>query len=217
MASVWENKLTSGGISIIDVLKWSRAYYKSKGGDDKSRRAKLDVVNCKLIKRNNFDYNSSTKKWEQKEGSDILFVFIVKSNPVSYPDTSGIKNHLYPVYFLIHDFNAGLKSTFKWRTGSLYKPIFAKAGLSKEQRQKITNKTIKVGIQMQFITELMYVLYQRGLLWGRNWCSRPAKIKNPHSKIFFDKHAYSLVVNYLVKLFRNDKFKALINKTYKLK
>ena len=209
-------RLTDSGITLLDILKWSRAYYKSKDGDDKAKRAKLDCINAKIVQRNNFNYNPSTKKWEQ-QGIYILFVFMIKSSPKSYHDTSGIKNHIYPIYLQIHNFDKKLKSTFKLRDGGLKKPIFTKEGMSKEQRQKITAKNILNGTQLQFFFESQYLYYINNLLFGRCYANRKPSVKNPKNKLFLSKHSYAIITKFLIPLFQNDKFKALINKTYKLK
>ena len=70
---------------------------------------------------------------------------------------------------------------------------------------------------MEFVVDLMYLLYQKGLLFGRNYCTRPAKIRNPKNKIFFDKHIYSIIIHFYRHLVNNERFRVLVNKTYKLK
>jgi len=211
-----EQRLTDQGITLADILKWSRAYYKSKGGDNKAYRCKLDIHSARLTQRKNYEYNAETKQWEQT-GRDALFVFLVKSKPISYQKIDEVDTHWYPCYFLIHDINKKMRSTVRWRTGSLKKPIFAQKGSSKDQRVKIANKNVKNQVQMQFFFESEYLLQQKKLLWGRSWANRPPKIANPKNRIFFDKHAYGCVTQILMKLFNNERFIALINKTYPIK
>ena len=191
------NRLTkSKGLTIADVIKLSWKYYKSPQGDNKDRRMKIDVKSARLTLRQNYEYNQSTKQWEQN-GRDVKIEFIVQSDPKSYKKTDNIKIHRYPCTFLIHSIDMGINSTFKWRTSSLKSPIFKKPGMTAQQ---IAEKNIRSGIQMQFITELMFVLKKYNLLYGRNWANRPPVKTNPKMKIFFDKHAWFIVKKYLIRM-----------------
>jgi hypothetical protein len=184
------NRLTkSTGFTIADIIKSSWKYYKSKDGDNKDRRAKLDVKSVKIVARKNWEYNRSTGGWEQT-GRDVKIEFLVRSVPISYKKTDSIATHIYPVTFLIHSIELGVNSTFKWRTGGLKKPVFKNPSLSAEQ---IANKNIKAGCQMQFIYESMFLLKKHNLLYGRNYTSRPPRVTNPLNKIFFDKHAWACI------------------------
>ena len=182
------NRLTNKGYTFRDVYKFSLDYYLEK--DDKAVRAKIDVSRAKLTGRNNVTYNPKTHSWEQ-DGRDIRLRFIVITNPVSYsrPSWDEGKRHRFPVTFLIHSLERGLDSSFRWRTGSLKKPKFAKSGMSKEKKQQLQEKNIKNGIQHQFFFELEYVLKMNKLLYGICHANKPPVIKNPKNKIFFDKHA----------------------------
>jgi len=197
-------------LSIKNVVALSHRYYKIKpkrgkngkklGGDNKRRRAKLDVLNARIINRNNYDYNRSTKKWEQT-GQKIRIEFLIRTKPISYRKTDTINTHRFPVTFIIDDLDKGINSTFRWRTGSLKKPIIATAG---QDSKKIANLNIKRGIQLQFFFELEFVLKQAGLLYGRCWAKRPPKITNPKRRIFFDKHSWMLATSFLVRMLNTN-------------
>ena len=140
------NRLTTKGLTIADVIKLSWRYYKSKDGDDKNKRAKLDIKSARVTRRNNYKYNPSTKSWEQV-GRNIKLEFIVMSDPKSYKKTDTIKIHKYPVIFLIENIDKGIFSTFKWRTGSFKKPIIKNPSMTSQQ---IGERNIRNGIQMNF-------------------------------------------------------------------
>ena len=205
------NKLTNSGLTIVDVVRLSREYYKSDNGDDKAKRSKIDVKSAKLKKRNNLEYNHSTKTWEQT-GRDVLFTFMVRSVPTSYKRTDSISQHYYPVYILLHKYEKGLESTFRWRTGSLKKPLFAKKGDSKSKRTQIANKNILNMVQLNFFFFLEYLLRANNLLYGRCYATRPPIKTNPKNKIFLDKTAWHVVNKLLSPLFANSDFKVNLNK-----
>ena len=202
-------KLRKGDISINEVLELSKFVY-TKEIDNKARRAKADVKSAKIQQRRNLVYDRSTKQWVQK-GREVKFGFRIKTVPISYNDRSGVSPHEYPVVFLIKDFDQGMDSAFRWRTGSLKKPKFPKRKISegkdkkekdkiREENKKIQQDNIKNGIQMQFFFDSSYVLYKYGLLWGVNYANRPPKVRNPELIPFFDKHAYWIVTQVLSKL-----------------
>lgn len=207
-------RLTEEGITIADVIKWSYQYYKSAAGDNKDQRMKIDVKHARFVAKNNYDYNHSTQQWEQV-GRDIMFEFLVMSQPTSYKRIDTLNKHYYPVTLLIHNFDKGLRSTFRWRTGSLKKPVFSKKGDNANQRKKIAHKNIKNQIQLNFFFYLEFILQQRGLLYGRSWANRPPRKTNPRGIIFFDKTALYIIKKILIPLFRNKDFKLLIGKIYK--
>lgn len=191
------NRLTkSSGFTIADVIKLSWKYYRSKDGDNKAKRAKIDVKSAKVVARKNYEFNNSTKEWEQT-GRDVKIEFICRSDPKSYKKIDNIKVHKYPVTFIIHSIESGIYSTFKWRTGGLKKPIFSKPGMTS---QKIAEKNIRNGTQLQFFYELEFVLKKYNLLYGRCWATRPPIKTNPHNRIFFDKHTFYIVSKYLVRM-----------------
>ncbi len=180
------NRLTNSGITLGEVIKSSFRFYRSPYGDDKIMRAKVDILNAKITVRNNLEWDQHTKKWNQT-GRDVKFTFMVKSDPISYKRTDSIKNHIYPVTFIIHDWSKGLNSTFKYRSGSLKKPIFKKPGMTSEQ---VANKNILAGIDLWFFFHLEWVLWEKGLLWGRNWATYAPKVTNPKKFIYLDKHGW---------------------------
>lgn len=203
------NRLTNTGFSFIDVMKSSKKYYSKV--DDKKYRAKVDIASAKLIKRNNYEYSPSDKTWSQT-GRDAYFLFMVRSQPVSYKRIDTINNHWYPVHILMHNVELGLNSPFRWRTGSLKKPIFAKKGMSKRQRVQVANKNIKNMTQLDFFFKLEFLLKQNNLLYGVCRANRPANKANPDQIIYFDKTMLYVVEKILSPLFQNEKFKLKLNK-----
>lgn len=193
-------RLVTSGYTIKDIINISHKYYKSKIGDDKKSRAKTDVINAKIVSRNNYDYNPSTKVWEQT-GRDVKIEFLIKTNPVSYKKIDNIKIHKYPITILVHDIDKGINSTFKWRTGSLKKPVFSKPGMDSK---KIAERNIKNGVQLQFFYHLEWVLKKYNLLYGRCWATRPPVKTNPKHIPYFDKHMYFIVQNFLVRMLQED-------------
>jgi hypothetical protein len=195
------NRLTkSSGLTINDVIKLSWKYYKSSSGDNKDKRMKIDVKSARLTLRQNYEYNQSTKQWEQN-GRDVKIEFIVQSDPKSYKKTDNIKIHRYPCTFLIHDIDSGINSTFKWRTSSLKSPIFKKPGMTAQQ---IAEKNIRNGIQMNFFFYLEFILKTKNLLYGRCWANRPPVVMNPRGYIFFDKTSWFIVKKYLIRMLQTN-------------
>lgn len=207
--------LKKGEITIAEVLRVSLAYYKSAGGDNKGRRAKLDVKSAKLIVRKNFSYDPKTRTWGQTPTQEVRLVFMVRSKPISYNiGKDAPKVRYYPVTFIIRDISKGINSPFTWRTGSLKKPRFAKPNSSKEQRKAIETYNLKNNIQMQFFFDTMFVSHQYKLLFGPNWAGWAPKIRNPNFEIFFDKHSHYIVTNILIGLLA-DPGKLKLNKVFK--
>jgi len=195
------NRLTkSSGFTIKDIIRMSHQYYKSKAGDDKAKRSNIDVLNAKITLRNNYNYNQSAKKWEQS-GRDVRIDFICRTDPKSYKKTDNIKIHKYPITIIIHSIELGINSTFKWRTGSLKKPIFSKPGMSSQQ---VAEKNIRNGIQMGFFFEQEFVLRQHNLLFGRCYANRPPIKTNPKGKIFADKHFWFILQHFLVRMLQTN-------------
>ena len=191
------NRLTkSSGYTIADVVKMSWKYYRSSKGDDKNKRMKVDVQSARVVSRKNYEYDPSTKTWIQT-GRDVRLDFIVASDPKSYKKTDSIKIHRYPVTFILHSLDLGMNSTFRWRTGSLKKPIFKNPMMSSQQ---IAEKNIRNGIQLNFFFYLEFVLKTKNLLFGKCYATRPPIQVNPQNKIFFDKTSFFIVKNILPKL-----------------
>jgi len=194
------NRLTTKGLTIADVIKLSWRYYKSKDGDDKNRRSKLDIKSARVTRRNNYEYNPSTKSWEQT-GRNVKLEFIVMSDPKSYKKTDNIKVHKYPVTFLIDSIDKGIFSTFKFRTGSLKKPIIKNPAMTSQQ---IGERNIRNGIQMNFFFFLEFILKKHNLLFGRCYANYPPNKTNPKGMIFFDKTSWWIIKNILIKLLGTD-------------
>jgi len=193
-----KNRLTKKDITLKEMLIISYDYYHKH--DDKEWRAKLDIKSARLSRRQNFSYNQSKKRWEQV-GRDVKFTFIVKSDPISYKKNDKLKYHYYPIIIIIHDVSKGINSPFKWRTGSLKKPIFSK----KNKKQNIQEQNIKNGIQMQFVYELEWILKQYNLLYGINWTTYPPRKTNPDYFPFFDKHMFYISSKILLPLLTTTK------------
>ena len=189
-------RLRKGNISILEVLILSRAEYKGKV-DNKMIREKLDVVGGKIVARRGLTYNKATKKWEQTS-REVRLDFIVSSRPISYEKTDTVATHRYPVIFLIKDWDKGMKSSFRWRTGGLKKwkngkknkrnisegktekekdEIRIEKAKNARENLKITNMNIKNGLQGHFIFSLMWVLKQYDLLFGPLTCKNVAPKK----------------------------------------
>jgi hypothetical protein len=199
-----KRRLTQKDITLKEMLIISYDYYKKSSGDDKEWRASIDITSARLIRRQGFNFNKSTKQWEQNS-REIKFTFLIKTNPVSYQRTDKLKYHYYPVVFLIKDISKAENSPIKWRTGSLFKPTFAKKGMSKEQREKIQNKNLSQQIQLQFFYELEWVLWEFNLLYGRNWATYPPRKANSSLTPFFDKHAFFIASRIILPLITSSK------------
>lgn len=255
-------RLTKGDITIAEVLELSRSIYKKDAFDNKAWRANLDVINGKMIKRNNLEYNRKEQKWEQT-GRETKFVFLVKTNPISYTKTDAIPIHKYPVTILMKEFDKGIDSPFKWREGSNFKPIFPKKKLNdikkkyneeieklkekkkntknkkekikiqekinkkkeeklkkvnktREKNQKIINRNIRRGIQLQFFFDMMKVANIWGLLVGPDYTNAMPKKTNPSLTPFFGKHAYFIITKILIPLL-DKKFGFVKGKVFKSK
>lgn len=180
--------------TLREVIRSSQYLYKSKKVDNKSRRSRIDIINGKLIIRKNIVYNKSSKSWEQK-GHQVKFVFLVKSDPISYKKTDTIKIHKYPVTFIIDNFNLGIDSKFRWRTGSNAKPKL-KSTL-KKKKENLADYNISKGIQMQFFFDLEWILSKNKLLFGPNRAAWSPKKTNPKGYIYFDKTAWFIVTKIL--------------------
>lgn len=188
--------------TLKEFIQISKKLYKTKKIDNKERRAKLDIKNGKLSIRKNLVYNRSTKKWEQ-QGNQIKFVFIVSSSPVSYIKTDTIKIHKYPVTFLIDKFEDGVNTTFRWRTGSNYKPKLKRG--SHKKKENLADYNIRKGIQLQFFFHLEWILSKNKLLVGPNRTNGAPKVTNPKGLLYFDKTAWFVATKILVPILTKKK------------
>lgn len=193
------NRLTKQGLTIRDIITISYQYYRSTNGDNKSRRADLDIVSAKIIARKNYEYNRSTKSFEQT-GRDIKFEFLCKSKPISYKKTDTINIHKYPIIILIHNIDAGLDTTFKIREGSLKKPIFKNNSMTSEQ---LANKNILNGVDLHFIYHLMFVYRHYNILYGINYTTRPPQHTNPKLIPYLGKHSWFIMTKIMIPLLTN--------------
>jgi len=189
-------------ISIAQVFYTSLKLYKTQV-DNKARRAQKDIRSAKIINKNNFEYNRSTKTWEQTGRSSKL-VIEVRSDPRSYPAIDTIRIHKYPIVFEFQDIFKGAETPFKWREGSQKKPVFKVPG---KDSQDIADINIRAQIQMQFFFDMVWVAKQNNLLWGICHANRPPSIRNPKKLIYFGKHAYWAVKNIVIPLLSSDKLK----------
>jgi len=195
------SRLTKKDITIAELLKVSYQYYKKV--DDKAWRAKLDVKSATMVHRNNYTYDRKEKGWKQT-GREVRLDFTVRSKPESYKKTDTVSTHIYPVTFLLKDISKGIYSPFKWRTGGYKKILFAKKGMTKQQRLLITNTNIKNGSQLNFFFHIEWVAKQYGLLFGPCRANGAPNIVNKNKEIFFDKTALYIVIKLLIPLLGKD-------------
>ena len=183
-------KITRQGMTLAQVYKFSKKFY-YKRVDDKAKRMKLDVIGAKLTARQHYEYDPSAKEWKQVEGlRHTKFTFMVSSKPVSYKKTDTIGIHKYPVFFLFYDLTLGWDSPIRWRTGSFKKVLFAKKGASKEDRERVANKNILNGRQLDFFFKLEELLSRENLLYGPSMTNRQLPLKaNPSMSVYLDKTA----------------------------
>jgi hypothetical protein len=179
-------RLNKNGIPLDELYEMSLYYYKTF--ENKKERMRMDVISGTMQSRKNYKYDKSIRDWVQT-GRDVLFIFLVRTNPVSYKKQDSIKIHKYPVYFLIHDISLGLSSPFKFRTGSMKKPLFVPKGALPKVRQRIIDTNIRNMVQLQFFYELEWILQWNSILYGRSWANRPPMKANPQLLPFFDKHS----------------------------
>lgn len=191
--------------NLLSVYQTSLKYYKSKKVDDKKKRMKLDIVSAKITLKNGFNFNRSTRSWEQDKRTAKI-TLLVSSQPVSYKRNDSINTHKFPVIFQFQNIDKGSLSPFKWRTGSEKRWIKKIPTLDSKQ---IANLNILNQVQAQFMFELEFVLRQKGLLYGVCRANRPPVIKNPKQLIYFDKHALFVVEKLILNLLNN---KQIINR-----
>jgi hypothetical protein len=183
-----------GQITLAQVVTASRWYYRNI--DNKERRANRDITSAKVKIVNNYTYDPSTRNWKQT-GRNLKFMFEVSSTPKSYK-AGPPKKRKYPVTFLIQDVALGMNSPFRWRTGSLKKPIFLAKNAPKYKNASAGQINIKNGIQMDFFFNLEWVLKSKGLLYGICWATKPPRKINPRNRIYFDKHAWFIMKKVLI-------------------
>ncbi len=208
------SRLKIGDKSFNYILTLSEAVYKKKKIDNKKKRAKQDIVSAKLTARKGLSYDRKNKAWEQSS-REVKIEFLVKSDPTSYKKRDSIKNHFYPITFLVRNWDKGLDSAFRCRVGSLAKPHFSKKikkDMNEKTKEKIrkSNKkiadyNIKKGIQMQFFFDSMRVYRLEGILWGVDYTNALPKVRNPDLIPFFSKHEYYIVTKILPYFFANAK------------
>lgn len=202
------SRLKKGEISLLELYKVSNQYYQQF--DNKRSRANIDITSAKIVMRNNLKFNRKTNTWEQ-EGREIKFIFSVVSDPKSYKKTDKLKKHIYPVTFLLKEFS--IYSAFRFRTGSLKMPKFAKKGTKTKDRQKITEQNIRNGIQLNFFFHCEWVLSKFGLLWGHNRTNGPPVKTNPKLVPFYDKTSLYVLEKLLFPILRSKKAAAINRKS----
>jgi hypothetical protein len=171
----------------------------SSYGDNKHLRARVDVRRAQRASSQNLYYNKDTKKWENKTPESVVLLFYVRTVPRSYKPKDNLPFHIYPVYFEIEEPDKLWDSKFKWRTGSFYPIPKYKKSVSPQQKQRQQTILIKKGVQIQFAYEMMFLLYMKNMLFGTYTLpikSLPRKT-NPRKMIYFDKHAYYIVLRVL--------------------
>ena len=191
--------------SLLSIYQQSLKYYKSKKVDDKKLRAKLDIISAKIIFKNGFQYDRSTRTWVQS-GKTAKLTIMVSSKPISYKKSDTVPTHKFPVIMQFEDISKGALSAIKWRTGSQKKFIKKLPTLNSVQ---IANLNIRNEIQAQFMFHLEYALKINGLLFGICRPNRTASKTNPKQLIYFDKHALFCCEKIILPLLNN---KTLINR-----
>ena len=195
------SRLKKGDIPVQYIINTSLISYRKQ--DNKKVRAKRDITKGKVTATNNYKYNPKTRSWEQT-GREVKVSFLVTSQPESYKREDTVKNHIYPVTFLLRDVKMGLLSPFKWRTGSFKKVLFTKPGMSAADRVKIANRNITNMRQLDFFFSLEALLNKFGLLWGPDTTNKKMPTKaNPLQLPYFDKTAWVCVEKVLIPMLRN--------------
>lgn len=201
-------RLKKGDIALQYVINTSLISYKKQ--DNKKKRAKQDITKGKIVAKNNYSFNPSTKKWEQI-GREVKISFLVMSKPESYKRIDTVPVHVYPVTFILRDVSMGLLTPFRWRTGSFKRVLFTKPGMSQKQVIQIANQNIRNMRQLDFFFSLEALLSRFGLLWGPDTTNKKMpKIANPLMLPYFDKTSWVCVEKILIPLLRNpNKLQAL--------
>lgn len=206
------DKLKRGGLTLGEMVRISRDLFKSEEVDDKKKRARLDVVSAKVVATKNFSYNKVTKLWEDINRRAVKFEFLVKTDPVSYQHNDGLKFHYYPVIFVLYSVEDGMNSEFRYRSGSLKKPLFAPKGATADQRKKIDIQNIRNGVDMHFFFNLEFSLRSENLLYGPCYANRAPKVTNPKKYVYLEKHSWAAVTKVLIYILNNPQAMSKIKK-----
>ena len=205
-------KLTRGNISLGEFYRLSVELYKTGMVDDKKKRASLDCISAKVNVVKNFTYNKVTKLWEDINKRAIKFEFIVKTQPISYKRRDKISTHIFPVTFVLYSIEDGLDTEFKYRSGSLKKPLFAPKGSSPDKRLRIEEQNIRNGVDLHFLFFLEYELRSLNLLHGICYASRPPKETNPKKYVYLEKHGFFVCQKLLFPIMNNPQAMSKIKK-----
>lgn len=195
--------------TLRQIIQISDKAYKNQV-DDKQKR-QIDIVSAKIVGRERLKYNFSTRKWEQF-GRSGKIIFTCKTSPITYKRPKwDVKPHNYPVYFLFQNFEMGVDSPFRYRSGSFKKWIFPKKipnNASKTMKQKIhkenakkAQKNLDNGKDGWFFFHLEAVLAYNRLLYGPNTTNGMPKETNPKWIPYLDKHSLWIVKNILISTF----------------
>jgi hypothetical protein len=195
-------KLRKGDISLLEFYKLSKSLYGNKV-DNKEKRVKLDITSAKVNIIKNFTYDKSQGIWKSTNKRSVKFEFIVSSKPVSYKRTDKIAIHKYPVTIVMFDIEQGMSSAFRYRSGSLKKPIFAPKGCGTEKAKKIGEQNIRNGVDMFFVFSLEAVLSAYNLLHGPNYTNKMPNKVNKNYEVYFEKHSLYIIEHVLMKIFSN--------------
>lgn len=199
------DKLTRGGLTLGEMYKMSLDLYRSGKIDNKKRRANLDVVSTKILALKNFEYNKVTKAWEDIQRRSVKFELIVKTKPISYKRRDKLSSHMFPITLILYSIEDGLNSEFRYRSGSLKKPLFAKKDSPPSQRLKLEEQNIRNGIDLHFFYFLEYILAQNKLLYGINWARKAPVKTNPKGYVYMEKHFLWAFENVIIPILRNPK------------
>lgn len=191
--------------TLLSVYQQSLKYYKSKKVDDKKKRMKMDVVSAKITLKNGFQYDRSTKTWNQS-GKTAKLVLLVNSQPISYKKSDIINTHKFPVIFVFQDISKGSNTAFKFRTGSEKRWVKKLPTMTSVQ---IANLNVQNQIQAQFLFHLEWVLRANNLLYGICRAQKPPAKTNPKQLIYFCKHSLFCCEKIIFPLLNN---KTLINR-----
>jgi len=194
-------RLKIGDISIAELLKVSYQYYRKV--DDKAWRAKVDIKSATMVHRNNYTYDKKEKNWVQT-GREVRLDFFVRSKPESYKKIDTVGVHIYPVTFLIREIDKGIYSAFRWRTGGYKKILFARPGMTKQQRILAANANIHNGSQLDFFFKIEWIAKQYGLLFGPCRAKWAPNKSNSDMAVYFDKTALYVVIHILIPLLGQD-------------
>jgi hypothetical protein len=195
-------KLKKGDISLLELYRLSKSLYGNKV-DDKEKRVRLDVKSAKVNIIKNFTYDKSQGIWKSTNKRSVKFEFIVSSKPISYKKIDTINTHKFPVTFVLWDIEQGMNSAFRYRSGSLKRPIMTPPGCGPEKRKAILNQNIRNGVDLGFFFNLEAILSAYNLLHGPNYTNKMPNKINPTYEVYFEKHSLFLIEHVLIKIFTN--------------